>query len=357
MGTDTSGLRWLEELYPGYFTLTMATGIISIGLGLLEASALSSLMYWLTLISWLTLFGLYAARLALFPKAVWADLMNPRQTFNFFSLVAATSICGLLLHLHGHYNLALLCWAVAFFAWLALLYYSFGVLALLHGERNINIVDGGWLICIVGTQSLVLLGLKIIPQLGSYDTVIMLLIFMLWGLGLILYGIFVTLFCYRVFFLEMKLDDYTPQMWVIMGAAAISANASSSLDMAPPILTVLYEVHPVIDSMALITWAWASWWIPLLTVVSFWKHVIKKVPVGYDPRQWSIVFPLGMYTVASVQLSLAAEFDPLHWISHIMVWVAVAMWGLLIIAVLRRVAAGLFTRATPGPESTRERRS
>jgi len=344
MSNNTTGQNWLEKLHPGYFSLTMATGIIGIAMHLLDLPALSDQFYILTLFSWCALFMLYTVRLMLFPKAVWNDLTNPRLTFNFFTFVAATSVTGLFLDIHGHHLLTLLCWAVAFFAWVVLLYVTFGVMALLHGERNVNIIDGGWLICIVGTESLVLLGLKTVPYLGSYDASMMLLIFMLWGVGLILYGIFVALFAYRIFFMEMKPEDYTPQMWVIMGAAAICANASSGLDMASPILVVLAEVHPFIDSVALLSWAWATWWIPLLVLISFWKHVIKKVPLTYEPRQWSVVFPIGMYTVAGFQLSLASEVDALHEISHVIIWVAIAMWGLLMLALLRRIASSLFMR-------------
>lgn len=351
MVSEFSKMRWLENLYPGYFSMTMATGIVAIGMDLLEMHAFSNVLYRVTLISWWGIFCIYLWRLIRYPRAVWADLMNPRLTFNFFTFVAATNVSGLLLELHGHDLLAFICWIAALLAWSALLYLSFAVLTLLHGERNVNIVDGGWLICIVGTQSLVLLGLKIVPVLGgiyppleAYNAFMMLVIYMLWGLGLILYGVFVTLFSYRLFFLEMKHADYTPQMWVIMGAAAISANASSTLDMALPILSVLYEVHGVIDSMALLTWAWATWWIPLLVIIGFWKHGYHQIPLRYEPRQWNIVFPLGMYTVASVQLSLAAEFDPLHWISHVMIWVAVFVWGLLMIGLIRRISLGLFKK-------------
>jgi tellurite resistance protein TehA-like permease len=329
-------LRFLKNMYPGYFTLTMATGIISIGTNLLNIRAISQLMYVLALLSWGGLFGVYTWRLLRFPRAVLDDLMNPRKTFSFFSFVAATDVVGLLLNTHGHEYLAVLCWGVAFAVWAGLLYCTFSVLTFMHGERNINIVDGGWLIAIVGTQSLVLLGLKLVHLSGEYAGFAMLGIYMLWWLGLFLYGVFVTLFCYRLFFLEMSLEDYSPLMWVIMGAAAISANASSTLDMSDPVITVLSEIHPVVDGVALLTWTLATWWIPLLVVIGIWKHVVRRVPLSYDPRQWSIVFPLGMYTVATIQLSLAAEFEPMHEISHVMVWVAILVWCLLI--------AGLATR-------------
>ncbi len=342
MSESAGRLTWLKNLYPGYFVLTMATGIIGIGCNLLDLPYLSHLFYFLTVISWSIISLLFIARILLFPRAIWNDLMNPVLTFNFFTFVAGTSVLGLMLDLQGYELLPLLCWVVAFGAWVLLLYASFAVLTLLHGERKVNVVDGGWLVCIVGTESLVLLGLKIVPHIGNLDALMMLLIFMLWGVGIILYGIFVALFCYRIFFIEMKAEDFTPQMWVIMGAAAITANASSSLDMSAPVLVVLTEVHAFIDSVALLSWAWATWWIPLLVVISFWKHAVKKVPLSYEPRQWSVVFPIGMYTVAGFQLSLASEFEPLHQISHVMIWFAVVLWALLMVGLLSRIARGLF---------------
>lgn len=45
---------------------------------------------------------------------------------------------------------------------------------------------------------------------------------------------------------------------------------------------------------------------------------------------WSLVFPLGMYAVASYRLGLAAEFPPLQWISYLMMWIAFVTWCLVL---------------------------
>jgi tellurite resistance protein TehA-like permease len=338
MNGSPANLDWIKNLYPGYFSMTMATGIIAVALDMLEMPALSDAMYWITLLSWCALLGLYALRLLKFPKEVWAELLNPRTTFFFFSFVAATNICGILFNLHGLNTLALLCWICAFLMWSVLLHCSFSVLTLHHAKRELNVVHGGWLMCIVGTQSLVLHGLNVVHHLGEdYAGYMMVCIYMLWGIGLILYGIFVTLFCYRIFFMDMSDDDYTPLMWVIMGAAAISANASSALALAHPFESVVLAFHPIVELVALVSWAWATWWIPLLVVIGYWKHFYRHIPLRYEPRQWSIVFPLGMYAVTSFRLALAAEFEPLHWVSHVMLWVALAVWCLVMFCLLRRM--------------------
>jgi tellurite resistance protein TehA-like permease len=294
-----------------------------------------------TLIAWISLLVLSCWRLIRFPHAVRVDLLSPRRVFAFFTLVAATSIVGLLLSQHGQVQLALACWILAFLAWSLLLYLSFSVMTFLTHEHSVDVVHGNWLTSIVGTQSLVLLGTLIAPQLGEYADYMMVEVHMLWGLGLIFYGIFVTLFCYRIFFRNFKPEDTSPILWVIMGAAAIGANAGTSLITSSLHMPFLVALRPFVDGVALLLWAWATWWIPMLVIFGVWKHGIRRFPLRYDPALWSMVFPLGMYSVASFRLGLAADFPPLRWISHGMVWVAFAAWCLVMIGLLHRLTVGV----------------
>jgi tellurite resistance protein TehA-like permease len=289
------------------------------------------------LLAWVVLVLLSGVRLLRFADAVRIDLLNPRMVFSYFTLVAATSIVGLLLHGMGQVSLALACWFMAFGVWCLLLYHAFSVLTFLTHEHNVNIVHGGWLIAIVGTQSLVLLGARIAPDLGAWAMYMMVEVHMLWGLGLIFYGIFVTLFCYRIFFLTLRPTDISPLLWVVMGAAAISTNAGTSLITEEARLSFLAAQRPFIDGVTLMMWSWATWWIPMLVIFGFWKHVVNRVPMNYEPVMWSLVFPLGMYTVASARLGLAADFPPLHWISQFMVWVAMGAWVLVLLGLVRRL--------------------
>jgi len=323
---------WLQNLYPGYFAMTMATGIISVAFNLQNYSTLSELFYYITIISWFILTYLYTWRLIKFPKTVFENLLNPKTTFIFFTFVAATDIVGMLLYQHKFTNLALACWAIAFIYWSALMYFGFASLCFSHKDREVNIVHGGWLILIVGTQSLVLLGSKIASELGDYAAYMMVEIHMLWALGMIFYAIFVTLFCYRIFFMNMQANDYSPLMWVVMGAAAISANAGSSLLLTDPIIELLVNLRPVVQMLSIMLWTWATWWIPLLVIIGIWKHFYHKVPLKYDPMQWSIVFPLGMYTVATNNLALSSEFSPLLYLSSIMLWIALFVWVIIMLS-------------------------
>ena len=320
----------IESLHPGNFAMVMATGIISIGLNYLEFELLSKGFAAIALFAWTILLILCGFRVAAFPKAIMTDLTSPRMVFSYFTLVAATDIVGMLAHDNGYIIFSIICWFIAFLSWCLLLYLAFSVLTFLSHENNVNIMHGGWLITIVGTQSLVLLGIKIAPEFGKYTHYMMLEVHMLWGLGLCLYGIFVTLFCYRIFFLNLRPEHLSPLLWVVMGAAAISANAGTSLIEIENQVAFLEAQKPFIDGITLMIWSWATWWIPLLALFGIWKHGINHLPFRYEPSVWSMVFPLGMYTVASARIGQVAEFPPMIWIAQIMIVFALIAWALAI---------------------------
>jgi tellurite resistance protein TehA-like permease len=319
--------REIATLYPGCFALVMATGIISNALFFEDHHTLSQALFIFNAAAYPFLLAATFIRAVRFSRALWADLINPRLVFSFFTIVAATDVFGVGLHLRGFSSLALAMWLFAFVLWFCLIYLSFGVLTFLNTAHGANVVHGGWLIAIVGTESLVILGTLVAPQFGPAGPGIFVLIHMLWGVGLGLYGIFVTLFAQRIFFVDIEPEDITPLLWVVMGAAAITTNAGSTLILTQTTLPFLQSMRPFIDGVTLIMWAWATWWIPLLVLFGIWKHGVCRVPLSYTPMLWSLVFPLGMYALASLRLSLAGDFPPLHAVSLTMIWVALAAWA------------------------------
>jgi tellurite resistance protein TehA-like permease len=321
-------------LYPGCFALVMATGIISNVFFLEGHRAWSEALFAVNLVAYPWLALLTILRFVWFRQAFWLDLINPRLVFSFLTIVAATDVFGMGLNLRGFGTAALLLWLFALAAWFVLIYFSFGVLTFLNTAHGANVVHGGWLIAIVGTESLVILGSIIAPAAGDFGSTVFVLIHMLWGIGLGLYGIFIALFAYRIFFFDVEPDDITPLLWVVMGAAAISANAGSMLILTDSGMPFLNAMRPFIDGVTLIIWAWATWWIPLLLLFGLWKHGIFRTRLTYTPMLWSLVFPLGMYALASLRLSLAAEFPPLRAVSLGMMWIAVAAWAMTMVGLV-----------------------
>jgi tellurite resistance protein TehA-like permease len=325
-----TALGWLgheiDTLYPGCFALVMATGIISNAFFFDGERPMADALFAVGAIAFCWLVAATAIRVVRRARSVWRDLCDPRMVFSFFTIVAAADVLGAGMHLRDYDGIALVLWIGALAIWFVLIYFSFGVLIFLNSAHRANIVHGGWLIAIVGTESLVILGSAMAPRFGTAGATVFVLIHMLWGVGLALSGIFVTLFASRIFFLDFEPEDITPLLWVVMGAAAISTNAGSTLILTDSGLDFLRSMRPFIDGVTLILWAWATWWIPLLTLLGILKHGVCRIPISYTPMLWSLVFPLGMYALASLRLSLAGDFPPLAVLSRTMVWVALAAW-------------------------------
>jgi tellurite resistance protein TehA-like permease len=292
-------------------------------------------------------------RIVQFWKDLWADLTNPRLVFSFFTIVAGTDVFGVGANLRGFGTVALVLWLCALVLWLLLIYFSFGVLALSNSAQSADIIHGGWLNAIVGTQSLVILGTVIAPAFGSLSPTVLVLIHMLWGVGLGLYAIFIALFAHRIFFFQVEPDDITPILWVVMGAAAISTDAGSTLIETEAGMPFLDAMRPFVGGVSLLMWAWGTWWIPLLLLLGIWKHGICRLPLIYTPVLWSLVFPLGMYSVASFRLSLAADFAPLQSVAKTVMWVAFGAWIVTGIA-LGAASWRSFSRATQSREPERK---
>jgi len=261
-----------------------------------------------------------------FPAAVWLDLTNPRQVFSFFTLVASNDVVGAGIYLRGVAGVPLDLWLLALFTWCVLIYFSFGVRAFRSSTQGADILHGDWLLAIVGTESLVILGALVAPAVGNLDHAVFVLINMLWGVGIALYGSLVALLVYHLFFYRNAPDDLTPLLWIVMGAAAISTNAGSTLLLSDSGVPSLRTIRPFIEGVTFILWAWATWWIPLLLLFEIWKHGVRRIPLTYTPMLWGIVFPLGMYSLASLRFSLAADFPPLRALSLGMLWISVAAW-------------------------------
>jgi tellurite resistance protein TehA-like permease len=318
--------REIAHLDPGCFAMVMATGIISNAFFLEGRRGLSGALLAVNLALYSWLWVATAVRATRFTSALRRDLASPRTVFSFFTIVAATDVLALGINLRDFATVALFMWLTALAIWLILIYLGFAVLTFLNKAGGAEVIDGGWLNAIVGTQSLVILGAQAALVPASAVPAVAVLIHMLWTVGLGLYGILIALLSYRMFFVELKPDDINPQLWVVMGAAAISTNAGSTLVTSNGGIPFLVSIKPFIDGVTLAMWAWATWWIPLLLLLGVWKHGVHRVPVRYTTTLWSMVFPLGMYSVASHRLSLVAEVPALQSVSRVMVWIALAAW-------------------------------
>ncbi len=336
VGIVRAGVR---DLFPGYPALVMATGIVSIAAYLLGWRLVGLALFFGNMAFYAVLALLILWRLFAFRSRLIADLTSHARGAGFLTIVAATSILGSqFVLLRNDLAAGSLFWLLAFILWL-LLIYSFFMAVIVHLpkpdlERGLN---GGWLVVVVSTQSLAVLG----ALAASYDRLpahlILFLALAMYLLGSALYLLVISLVFYRLTFITLTPREFAPDYWINMGAIAITTLAGATLIQHTLGWTFLVGMLPFLTGFTLFFWVAATWWIPLLIILEFWRHDIRHYPIRYDPRYWDIVFPLGMYTTCTLELGRALALPFLQIIPQYLIYVALLSWVLIFVWMMRHL--------------------
>ena len=160
----------------------------------------------------------------------------------------------------------------------------------------------------------------------------------MWCVGLLLYLMVVALILLRWLTVPMTPATLGPPYWILMGATAISVLAGARDLALPASIPVVRATDAFVEGFTFALWAFGTWWIPLLVILGLWRHVRRHWPLTYEPTLWSVVFPLGMYSVATLTFGKAAHLAFMEPLARFMLWVAVAAWALVAAAFLARLA-------------------
>lgn len=293
----------LANLHPVYFAMVMATGIISINFKLQGFETAATALFFINLILYFALTILFISRALFFRTKFINDLSDHQRAPGFFTIVAANSIVGSQsILMTGSVFAAQFFFGLALILWI-LSIYSIFVLLTVKSEKPAfeQAIHGGWLVAIVATQSIPVVGTSFLDSSVNHDLILFLLT-VLWLFGGMLYIWIISIIFYRYMFFKFNPNDLMPPYWINMGAMAISTLAGALLVQKSSHSSLLLPLLPFIKGFTLMFWATATWWIPMLFLLGFWRHIIKKIPISYTPLYWGLVFPLGMYAVCTIRL-------------------------------------------------------
>lgn len=326
-----------ETLNPAYFSMVMATGIVSLACHFMAFEIASQVLFWINVAAYIILWALNGIRVVMFPNAFFGDLVNHRQGVSFFTWVAATCVLGnQCLLVADLRSIALGLWVFGIMLWFVLTYTIFTSNVILPTKPAlVDALHGGWLVSVVATQSVSLLGSMLASGFETYREQTLFFALIMWLGGGILYSWIISLIFYRYAFLPMKPSDLSPPYWINMGAMAISTLAGVSLIAVADGTHLLQDLKPFLKGFTLLFWATATGWIPMLITLGFWRHVFSRYPITYDPQYWGLVFPLGMYTTCTYRMMITLDLPYLHLIPSVFVWVALIVWSLAFAGMLR----------------------
>jgi tellurite resistance protein TehA-like permease len=341
---------WLATLDPGYFAAVMATGIVGISARLLGHSVIAVVLLWLTAAAFVVLLAAYVARAVLFRRRFAASLKSSSSAVAYFTVVAGTNVLATGLLAHGLWAVALVLGVGAGVLWAVLTYGLFCSIVLAGNRPLLREINGVWLIWVVGTQSVSVLATALAPQL-PWQAVGQILGgagVLVWGVGVVLYLVLVVIIFLRLFLIETTPAELGPAYWILMGATAISVRAAAgivALRAAGP-TRLLAEMRPFVVGFSMVLWSFGSWFIPMLVLFGLWRYLVRRYPWTYQPNLWSMVFPLGMYAVASATLGTEIGFDFLPMLASVWVWVGVAGWCVVVVLMVMALAGALRRRPT-----------
>ncbi len=321
----------LKNLHPAYFAAVMATGIVSIAANLVGFNLIAVALFYLNVALFLSLWLLVGARLIWFRKEVLADLTDHNRGVGFFTTVAGTCVLGSQFVLISHdYLIGRILWALGIALWVTLTYAIFTGLTIKEEKPPLaEGINGGWLVSVVATQAVAVLGGALAPAFADHLEVLNFFTLCMWLAGGMLYIWLIALIFYRYTFFKFLPSDCAPPYWINMGAVSISTLAGTTLIANAHGSALLQQVLPFLKGFTLLFWATGTWWIPMLFILGIWRHVYKRYPLAYDPLYWGLVFPLGMYTTCTYQLAMVMNLPLLLGIPYCFVYVALVAWAVV----------------------------
>src|SRR5690606_17852377 len=118
------------------------------------------------LVAYTSLALMLVVRVLVYSGRVLADLRDPGRGPGFFTVVAATCLVGnQLVLLTGSTTVALCLWIAGVGLWAIVMYAFFTIAAVREDKPTLEEgINGAWLIAIVATQSVSVLGTLVAPQ-------------------------------------------------------------------------------------------------------------------------------------------------------------------------------------------------
>ena len=119
--------------------------------------------------------------------------------------------------------------------------------------------------------------------------------------------------------------------WVTGGALAISTLTAGRITLAAQRTAALPGAHAGLKTVALVLWWLTIAWLPVLLAAE-----AIRPRLSYNVRRWSTVFPVGMYASSSFVVGGLTGTAAITQFARTWVWVGVAVWLTVFVAMLSR---------------------
>lgn len=309
------------RLTPDVFSAVMATGILSIAARNHHYAWLSGTLGILASVGLLVLVGL-----VVLTRPDW-NLRDPDVTLRLFTFVAACAVLDS--RLASDRVVAWVLGVTALSAWLVLTALTARNMSRQRFTELRDRAHGAWELASVGTSGLVIVSSQDARYTGHHWWLAVGV--PIWIVALVLYGLMTWLILWRAVAERQDRDGFEPDTWILMGALAIATLAGDDIHQVAP-----GWLAGAVRTVTILTWVAATLWIPPL--IYFGLHRITRRPevLQLTGAWWTLVFPLGMYSVATHAMAFELGVQSMRTISLVFFWNALAAWVIVVVAGLLR---------------------
>ncbi len=298
---------------PDSFAAVMATGIVSVAAVDHGFDVISDV---LIVVAAAALPVLIVAVAIAWRRESW-DPTNLDVSLRLCTYIAACAVVGA--RLADHRVVLWVLAAMALQGWLSLMPVMARRMWRDRGSGLRDRAHGGWELASVATS-----GLAIVFA----DLRIVFLAMLFWAIAIGVYLLITGLIVWRAVHDRAAPELVQPDIWILMGGAAIATLAGDHIDKAG-----LEGVWPV----TVVTWFVATVWIPPLICVTLQRFRRRsELPPGL---WWAAVFPLGMYSSATHATAVETGWHWLMMVSLAFFWIAFAAWLVTALHALVRIGS------------------
>ncbi|EIZ81630.1 c4-dicarboxylate transporter malic acid transport protein [Methylobacterium sp. GXF4] len=347
----------IRQFTPNWFTVVMGTGVVALALDRLSAmhAVLAAVSFGLWVAAGAIFAAcclLYAARWIFFFKEA-SRIFGDSTVSMFFGAIPmslATLLNGLLNFGPNCLGLApadivLPLWwldvALSVICAVAIPYLMFT-----RQEHRIDQMTAVWLLPVVAAEVVAVTGGLLAPVLSdpSQQLAVIVTSFVLWGVSVPL-----ALSILAILVLRMALHNLPPRemaasSWLSLGPLGTGALgllvlgqtggnilAGHGLPAAPDTLRLVGLIG------ALILWGYGAWWLQLSLAVTV-QYVRAGVP--FNLGWWGYIFPLGVYSLATLQLGDTVGVSGFAWLGALLVMLLGLIWVVVAALTLRGAYRG-----------------
>ena len=346
---------------PSWFSVNMGTGIISILLHTVPhkfdgQTIIATVVYVFNIVLFLVFLSLSVARYTLYPWVFAIMLKHSTQSLflGTFPMGLATIVnATVLIAVPAYGSWAIqLAWTLWWIDVVLSVSTCFGVPMVMFHQHQLSLdkMTAAWLLPIVPTVVAAASGALVSTVLPPEHALITLLVsYALWGIGMSLSFMIMAIYIHRLAVYKLPTSEvivsaFLPLGPLGQGAFGIIEMSQSGRTVFPAVgftgVAIAGEVVFVVSTVVgLVLWGFGAWWL-VHGISSVSIRIATSGRLKHNMGFWGFIFPLGVWTAATIALGTAIPSEAFNYLSIIFVVVLVILY----LFVLAGSVHGVLTR-------------